>query len=248
MRALLERAGQAALDRFRRATVRLKADGTKLTDADLVVHEILLDGLSRLFPGEVVLSEEDPARPEPPISGPCWYVDPLDGTGAFTEGLAHWGPTVCRVVDGAPELGAFYVPRLDELWLGHAGAGAWRDGERLRPPDAEADASAVLLLPSHAHRVGPLNWPGRIRALGSTAAHLALVAEGGVTATVIPSFSPWDVGCGVLLIREAGRVLVDLSGAPLDPMMLPNRPFLAAAPGAVPALLDAIRRNLQPRI
>ncbi|HMV66942.1 MAG TPA: inositol monophosphatase family protein, partial [Myxococcota bacterium] len=230
-----------ALARLRDARGRLKADGTWVTDADLAAQEILREALLRAFPGDRVVSEEDALRPADGECGRTWWVDPIDGTHPFLEGIAHWGPTVALVEDGRVTLGAFYQPRLDEMWTAARGAGAWRDGARLRAPDVDPrDPNNVLLVPSNAHRLGPVPWPGRTRALGCTAAHLALVAGGGCAATVIGRWSPWDVGCGALLVEEAGRRVVTLSGAPFDPMMAHARPFLAAAPALVAPLVAAL--------
>ncbi|MCB9682015.1 MAG: inositol monophosphatase family protein [Alphaproteobacteria bacterium] len=242
---VLKEAGRAALAHRREGEVHLKADGSKVTDGDLAAHEIILEGLTRAFPGEAVLSEEGAALP-PGTTGPVWYVDPIDGTGAYTEGLAHWGPTVARVVDGQLDVGAFYEPRLDRYWFAAAGGGAWRDGERLAPPEpGPTTPDRTLYLPSFVHHFPVIDWRGKTRALGCTAAHLAQVAGGGGAATVVPQWKLWDVGAGILLVREAGRVVVDLSGAPFDPMVEPGAPFVAAAPTIVQPLVEAFQSALQ---
>ncbi len=238
--AALRRAGDEALARVRSAAATLKADGTWVTDADVAAEAALVEALGAAFPDDGVVSEEGTAREG--RSGAVWYVDPIDGTHPFLEGLAHWGPTVCRVADGQLDVGAFYLPRTGELWFASAGGGAWRDGVRLRPPELEGvGRNDVLFLPSHAHRVGPIHWPGRSRALGCTAAHLALVASGGAAAAVVPTWRLWDIGCGALLLHEAGRALYALSGARFDPMMADGQPFFAAAAGVVPTVTAAFR-------
>ncbi len=235
---LLVAAGREALGRLDSAQVQLKADDTKVTDADLAAHEVLLAGLSAAFPGEQIVSEED-GSPVPPGPGPVWYIDPLDGTGAFTEGLPYWGPTAVRVVDGRPDFGAFWAPRLGESWFASA-EGAWLGRRRLAAHDPPLDDHSILLLPSRAHRAGRLQWPGRVRGLGCTAAHLALVAAGGCSATIIPQWRPWDIGCGLLLLTATGKRVTDLSGTDFDPMLAPDTPFIAAAPNAVAALVEML--------
>lgn len=241
---ILRAAGEVALAHLDAPHSRLKADGSWVTDADMAAHDTIHAGLARLFPSDRVVSEEG-AEAEAPSSRPgrTWYIDPIDGTHPFLEGIAHWGPTISLVEDGQLVLGGFYQPRLDELWYAARGQGAWRDGRRLRAPDADPhDPNAVLLVPSNAHRVAPLPWHGRTRGLGCTAAHLALVAGGGCAATVIGTWKLWDIGCGVLLVEEAGRRVVTLSGAPFDPIVHRARPFVAAAPALVAPLVAALRR------
>jgi myo-inositol-1(or 4)-monophosphatase len=162
------------------------------------------------------------------------------------EGLAHWGPTVCRVVGGRLDVGAFYVPRLDELWFAARGAGAWRDGTRLAPPEPMPPERATVYLPSRAHRLPSLPWPGKSRALGSSAAHLAQVASGAAGATVVAEWELWDVGAGVLLVEEAGRVITDLDGLPLDPVGRRGLPLVASARTVTDPLVGAIRAARNP--
>lgn len=242
---LLARAGQAAIARFRDGTTRLKADGTQVTDGDMASHDVLVEGLSKAFPGELVNSEEGPHEEDPAPGQAVWHVDPIDGTGAFADGLAHWGPTVVRVVDEHLDVGAFHMPRVGERYFAATGQGAWFNDRRLEfkeDPSAAIPARLqTLYLPSRAHRYFPIAWPGKMRALGASAAHLCLVANGTATATLIPVWSMWDVGLGIMMVREAGRAVVDLTGAPFDPVRRIAEPFVAAAPSVVPGLLEGLR-------
>ncbi len=243
LRSVLEQAGAVALERFRDVAPERKADGSVVTEADRAAEEVLVDRLSRAFPDDAIRGEEG-ARVAGRAGGGTWYVDPIDGTGTFVAQLAYWGPTCCRVdASGALEVGAFYVPRLRELWFALRGGGAWRDGARLTPPPlAEVAGDTLLMAPSRFHRHGAVPWPGKVRALGSSAAHLALVAAGSAAATVVPRWSLWDVGCGTLLIREAGRVIWDLAGDPVAPERCdPGLPMLAGAPIALRLLSAGLR-------
>ncbi len=240
LQEILRAAGQAAMLRFRRADVSSKPDGSAVTDADLAAQEIILERLARAFPGDALVSEEMGPPPKG-LSGPTWFIDPIDGTSAFIEGLAHWGPTICRLdASGRVELGAFWIPRLQEFWFAAAGGGAWRNGDRLGPLPHDMSRPAPIYVPSHTHRVGPLPWPGKIRVLGCAAAHLAMVAAGAGAGTIITNWAIWDIGCGILLVREAGGAVVDLSGADLDPMGGPDVPFIAASPNAIEPMTRAV--------
>lgn len=225
---LLEAAGAAALSASRTARGRLKPDGSEVCEADLRSEALLVEGLARAFPGAAVISEEG-TRVEGRDG--VWYVDPIDGTSAYLDGLAYWGPTVCLVCGGRPEVGALWLPRLRELWYARRGAGAWRNGTRLvARPDATPGRHDAIFLPSRFHRVGPIPWPGKVRALGSSATHLALVASGSGLATVVPRWGPWDVAAGLLLITEAGLAVTDPRGSPVEPLSGPaGLPFLAGA-------------------
>lgn len=212
-----------------------------MTDADRAAEEIIVETLAREFPRASIVGEEG-AR----VTGPegTWYVDPIDGTSAYLEGLAYWGPTVCFARDGKLVVGAFHLPRLDEFWYAARDIGAWRNATRLRPAGPDPiGRNDSLYVPSRFHRRAPLAWPGKVRALGSTAAHLAHVAAGGAAATIVGRWAIWDVGCGTLLIREAGRTVVDLTGAPFEPIDERGAAFIAGSSSAVRLILEHVAEH-----
>ena len=95
----------------------------------------------------------------------------------------------------------------------------------------------VLFVPSRFHMRGVAPWGGKVRALGSGAAHMALVAGGSGVGAVLSSWALWDVGCGALLLRETGRMIWDLAGRPLAPEASdPGVPFVAGTPQVLEAL------------
>jgi myo-inositol-1(or 4)-monophosphatase len=231
---LLREAGGVALSYFSKVGTEYKADGTVVSEADRACEAVLVEGLSREFPGCGIVGEEGAS-----VGGDgMWYVDPIDGTGSFLAQLADWGPTVCLLRDGALVAGAYYNPRLDEFWYAAVGEGAWRDDRRLKMEDpGEPGRSDIIFLPSGFHRAGALEFPGKMRSLGSSAAHLAAVAGGGGVAALIPVWHLWDVGAGVLLIEEAGGAVIVPDGERFDPVRHQGLPLLAGAPTALRSLL-----------
>lgn len=250
---ILEAAGRPALALQGRAARRNKTDGSVVTEADVKAQEIIGDRLSTAFPGVPIVGEED-GLDDDPGCGQRWYVDPIDGTAVYVEGLAHWGPTVALVDDDGPVLGALWLPRLGELWYAHRGQGAWHGDDRLHNEvQDQAHRNDVLYVPSRFHHVYPFPWPGKTRSLGSTAVHLALVASGSAGGAIVGRYAPWDVACGLLLVEEAGRVITDRNARPLAPLTTPaeqadpqmgSQPFLAGDPtiiAYVAQLLDAVK-------
>ena len=234
LRALLDEAGQEAMRLFRDTSPTLKADGTWVTDADTACEKLLFDGLAAAFPNMGIVSEEGAHQSG---NDGTWHVDPIDGTSAYLEGLAHWGPTICLVQDNALVLGALWLPRLGEFWIAKRGQGAWRNDTRLPQANAsQAFRSNCLYVPSRFHRRQRVNWTGKIRALGSSASHLAQVAAGHGTAALISRWHLWDVGCGILLVEECGGVITDLAGNGFDPLSQPGTPFLAGDPDSIGCL------------
>lgn len=230
---LLQAAGAIALDAFGRVHAERKADGTAVTEVDRRAEALLVEGLHRLAPRDEIIGEEGGYIAGGPLT---WYVDPLDGTSAYLEGLAHWGPTVCCVEGGKLRAGLFWAPLIGQSWGAVRGEGAWRGDERLPPAWREGlGPDAAIALPSRFHRRDRLNWAGKSRALGSTAAHLALVASGGLHAALVPDWKWWDIGAGLLMIAEVGGGVVDLHGRAYSPFDT-TRPFWAGDPAALERL------------
>jgi myo-inositol-1(or 4)-monophosphatase len=238
---LLRDAGRYAVAHRDTAEAEWKADGSPVTAVDRHLDATLAAGLVDRFPGVGVCGEEG-AR----IEGQgTFHVDPVDGTRAYLQGLAHWGPTVCLEEDGALVLGAFYMPLLDTYFYAERGRGAWCDGKPVAGPSLQSRVrDRILFAPSRIHDAPRGLWRGKVRVLGSAAAHLALVAAGAGAAALLPTWSLWDVGCGVLLITESGGVLSGLDGRPVDVVGGERGlPFLAGAPTALQDVVAAWTRH-----
>lgn len=219
------------------ATLHVKADDSLLTAADLEAEAIIVSAIQKHWPEDAIRSEECGAIGE---GRSYWVVDPIDGTSAFSEGLAHWGPTVGRVVDGQLDCGALLLPRLQEYYYTESKKG-WLNGILL--PEIRKEHSAkVLYLPSRFHRYFQLEYSGKGRCLGGTAAHLAGVARGAASgALVAPGWSLWDTAAGIGLIEAVGGMVVRYpEGTKLDPVREEGAAFLAGLPELVE---DFLRNN-----
>jgi len=232
LEALARQTGPLARSLHGRVAVQYKGDGSPVTEADYALQEALVAGLSVAFPDDGIVSEEGERR-EPRAEGAgTWYVDPIDGTGAFLQGLAHWGPCLSRIdADGQLDLGVFYEPLLDRVFSAARGGGAWCDGRRLEAAAiTPVRGDDVLFVPSRIHKRPDLPWPGKLRALGSTAAHLALLAAGGGRGAIVARWSMWDIGCGVLMNQEVGHEAWWPDGTPFDAAVSSEGlPFLVGA-------------------
>src|ERR1700694_1892984 len=84
---LVIRAGAAILA-VNRAAMKVdgKADGSPVTEADLVADRIIAEGLARLIPELPVLSEERVEQGRQAYAGSFFLIDPLDGTKEFVAG------------------------------------------------------------------------------------------------------------------------------------------------------------------
>jgi myo-inositol-1(or 4)-monophosphatase len=167
-----------------------------------------------------------------------WTIDPIDGTAAYAAGLPVWGVSVGILQNWEPLAGMFYLPLLEELYLSH-GHDALFNGRSILVDDSDhIDDESYLSVTSAAHRKYRIDFIGKTRALGSTAANVCYVARGTAVAALLGRPSLWDIAGVLPILRAAGGNLRSLSGYPLDLSALADGhkcpdPVLAGAPWAL---------------
>ncbi len=207
-------AGAIALRHFRRAVVERKSDHTLVTSADREVEAFLVSVLSRLLPGAGIIGEEGTAHP---ATGPYRLVlDPIDGTAAFVAGLPTWCICIGVLRGAEPVAGIVHVPSVGETYAATDGA-AWWNGTplpALGPQAGEGDPFVVVHAKSHLRHA--IRYPGKVRSLGSTAYHIALVARGVAEAALLGRAHVWDLAAPGAVLAAVGGRLEYLSGGPVD--------------------------------
>lgn len=189
-----------------------KENGSPVSDADLAADRILTEALQALTPDIPILSEEQPV---PACAlGAMWSVDPIDGTRAFVAGGRDWCLSVALVDKGSPVLGLLYAPDTDDLYIAQRGFGAWHHGMRLMvpAPSCPLRVNGPSLMVGHFRSLTPhAEETPRLRSL---ALRIAMVATGAVdVALASHRASDWDLAAAVLLVQEAGGLVVDALGA-----------------------------------
>jgi histidinol phosphatase-like enzyme (inositol monophosphatase family) len=208
--AAADQARREILPRFRSVATETKADGTPVTEADRAAERAIRAVLREAFPEFAIRGEE--YGEEGGSEGPCWLVDPLDGTLGFARGIPLFTTLIALLVDGQPELGLIDCPALDERYLGWKGGGCRRNGVPTRVSQESDLRKAVI---SHGD-------PFCFELFGETAAFERMAREipilrgytdafghaqvlgGGVGAMVDLSLNPWDAAPAQILVPEAG--------------------------------------------
>lgn len=242
-------AGAIAKRYFNNVSGRRKANNTLVSEADEAIEKLLEQRIVARYPGHGIIGEESTRR-----AGDgefIWAVDPLDGTASFLAGLPLWSVSIGLLREGRPYAGVVYVPILgDSYWADGAG-GAYLNGRPMHVASPHPwDDEDWLATPSTIHRRYSIDFPGKVRTAGSTAAGLAYVARGSAVGALLSRALIWDIAAGLALLEAAGGCLVGLSGAPIDTAsMIGGRPLPEPAIAAEPSHAEALRRviTLRPR-
>lgn len=217
-RALARAGGRIAMLHYGQANPRLKFDETLVTEADLAVQEHLRQEVARRFPDHRFLGEETGTTEGPEQGEYLWVVDPVDGTSCFSKGYPVWGVSLAVLHEEKPVLGVFHMPVTGELFSAHTGGKPICDDEAISArTDEVVDNESLMLTYSRFHRDFDTTFPGKVRSLGSTVAHICYVARGAAWGAVLNNIHIWDVVAGQVILEAAGGEIRDLDGNRFDP-------------------------------
>ncbi len=181
-----------------------------------------------------------------------WIVDPLDGTTNYVHGLDNYCVSVALRHRNEVVLGTVYDPSRDECYSAIKDQGAVLNGSRITTSDT-ARLEKALVAASFPARVQRDSAEVRrflevlyrcqaLRRLGSAALNLCYVASGRLDAYWATTVKIWDVAAGTLIVREAGGVVTDLNGGPLN---LDRPRFVSASNTTLHAELASVLELVQ---
>ncbi|XP_018596508.1 inositol monophosphatase 2 isoform X2 [Scleropages formosus] len=222
--------------------VSTKSTPTDLvTEADRLVEELIISTLRESFPSHRFIGEESCAAGEPCVltDSPTWIIDPIDGTCNFVHSFPMVAVSIGFAVKKELEFGVIYHCFEETLYTARKGHGAFCNGLRLQV-SKEKDVSKALILTEIGAKRDPetlalflgnmeklLRAPAHgVRIIGSSTLALCQVAAGAADAYYQFGLHCWDMAAAAIIIREAGGVVMDTSGGPLDLM---SRRIVAAA-------------------
>ncbi len=158
-----------------------------------------------------------------PKEGMFLSVSGIEGLANFAHGNPEFAIS-CALVDGQIVLaGVVYNPARDELFFAEKGKGAFKEGfrshERLRVAAKQELDGALVAVKSALNNTelsakiinNTLVLCHDVRVSGSVALDLAYVAAGKLDGVIAPESSLASIAAGVLLVKEAGGIILDMA-------------------------------------
>jgi len=231
--------------------VSLKGPGDYVSQADRRAEKIVYTELSRARPDYGFLMEES-GEIESKDGQHRWLVDPLDGTTNFLHGIPVFAVSIALERQGQIVAGVIYNPAMDELYTAERGGGAFLNDRRLRVASRNKLVDSVIGtgIPHlgrghHGHYLVELRnvmaETAGIRRMGAVALDLAYVAGGRLDGFWEDGMHPWDLGAGILMVREAGGFVSDKNGGQ---DMFTNHSIVAGNEAIHGALLKTIKKPI----
>ncbi len=196
-----------------------KADDTPVTVADQRAEELIRSRIEHKYPDHAVVGEEF-GESGGSDSRHRWYIDPIDGTKAFTRGVPLYAVLLSLEIEGRVEVGVAYFPALNEMVAAATGQGCWLNGRRVRVSQVSELSRAVVLFTD----AGSFEEYGRkqawericrsawVRAGWGDAYGHCLVATGRAELMLDPIVSNWDCAPFPPILKEAGGYFGDWTG------------------------------------
>lgn len=192
-----------------------------VTQYDKQCEEEVLAILQQATPNYGILSEESHADAELGTI-PTWVVDPIDGTTSFVHGMYDCCVSIALVVNKEPILGVVSAPRLQEVFVGIKGRGAFCNGQRIHVSPVKSLEQAIVFVHAAYNRseacvdasLGIKSELAKIpvhslRNNGAAALDMCFVAAGRAELYFEVGIHAWDYAAGTIIVREAGGVVHD---------------------------------------
>ena len=212
---VIRRSGEEALSYYGKGKFNLKFDDELITEAELHLTEFYQDQLHAHFPEHQVFEGKQENKGYTHEGKRyVWIYDALDGVANFQAGIPIWGISLALLENFWPILGMFYMPATGDLFQAQAGGKAFWGNKEIRVSAQEdINDESLLLIYSRFHQHYHSTFPGKIRDLGCTSAHICYVATGRAEAAFIANESYRDLAAARVILEAAGGKIYRLDGS-----------------------------------
>lgn len=246
---LAKGAGKILKDGFgKQHDIKMKGVIDLVTEIDKQAEDYLITKIHNMHPSDKITGEESGIH-NGGSTGGQWLVDPLDGTLNYAHGVPIFSVSIAYALNGQVMLGVVYDPMQDECFSAVRGQGAFLNERRLQVSNVQEMVGAMLCtgFPYDVHTTedNNLNYFGNfvrksqaVRRLGSAALDLGYVAAGRLDGFWELQLNAWDIAAGMLLVEEAGGVVTDMAGKPIE--LVPPYSIVASTPALHPQMMEII--------
>ncbi len=197
-----------------------------LTETDIAVGKMIVEKIQETYPDYNVIDEE--AGVIDKKSQYTWVVDPIDGTSNFANGLPTYGIMMGLLDGGQSIAGGIVLPAFNQLYVAQKGQGAFCNGEKIQVTTETKLLSCLVAYGIDGHQENPETTYQEAKVLAkiilnirnlrttNSAFDMAQVLTGRFGALLNQTTKIWDNIALQAIIEEAGGVMTDFWGKPMD--------------------------------
>jgi myo-inositol-1(or 4)-monophosphatase len=248
-----KKAGQIitdAMQHFETIKVSEKARNDLVTNVDQACERVIIEIIQQHYPEHGILAEESGHKKG---NDYLWIIDPLDGTVNFIHGLPHFAVSIAIHYQDKLQHAVVYDPVHQELFTATNGKGARLNDQPISVSKRQQLQGSVLGTGFPFKQLKHLKeytrmfetllpYAAGIRRYGAAALDLAYIACGRLDGFWEFGIYPWDMGAGILLIKEAGGVITNFVG---QEKYLTQEHIVAGNPKIHQAMLEIIQNCLK---
>ena len=229
------------LTRENSQNITVKGDSNFVTEVDTNIEKAMKERLLNLYPNTQFMGEEgDNSAVD--FTTPVWILDPVDGTSNLIHDFQNSSMSLALAVEKQVVFGVIYHYSTKEYFYAKKGEGAFV-GMACNTPQEVIPSSNITPIqvsnttelsrtlvsfgtsPYDKATLGEKNCETLkqifflcedIRRIGSAAIELAYVAAGRVDIYLERNLKPWDYAAAIIIIEEAGGIITDYLGQPVD--------------------------------
>lgn len=216
---VIRRSGEEALAFYGKGDPHIKFDEELVTEADFHLMDFFEKQLNEHFPEHQAFKNNQVNQEYThDAKRYLWIFDPLDGVANYQAGIPIWGISLALIENFWPILGMFYMPATGDLFHARADQKAYLDQEEIHISDQQnINDESLLFTYSRFHHRYRTTFPGKIRDLGCTGAHICYVAMGRAEAAIIANESFQDLAAAGIILEAAGGKICKLDGSDFHP-------------------------------
>lgn len=204
--------------------ISYKSKDEIVTSSDLYIEQEIIKAILNEFPNDRFYSEE--FHKDSSLEDRTWLIDPIDGTSNYAHGLDMFVVQVALFDQGDFVLSYIYAPRIHKTFTAMKGEGAYLNGEKIHTESDTSSPNRLMSLVGISHQSDHdksmfqemINFSKlnkiKIRMLGTMGFEMAHLAQGALALLYTDVKNPWDIAPGIVLVKEAGGIIVNESGEP----------------------------------
>ena len=182
-----------------------------VTEIDLKTQNLITSRINRKFPKHAILGEEGESK-KVVKADYLWIIDPIDGTKNFINDLPLYSVSIAVMFKGNIVAGGIGLPWKNNFIISdYEGSGLQSSSaKKYLAKNCKPSAGLITFAPTYFQRsyrikTNFLKFSGEIRNLGSTAAELALVANGNAQLALSGYAFTWDFAAAWILVKESNK-------------------------------------------